>query len=72
MSQHQPAPAAVDKNPYDDIKLDLKSIPEYIQEDIALTVLECVREFLRQPGGREFLDAKITAEKPQTKGAKNG
>lgn len=45
------------------VKLDLSSIPDYVREEFAAATLEAVENFLRQPGGREFLEAKKLAKK---------
>lgn len=38
------------------IKVDLSSIPEHAKEELAAATLDAVLRFLKQPGGREFLD----------------
>lgn len=48
------------------VKLDLSSIPDYVREEFAAATLEAVENFLRQPGGREFLDARKSAKKAAT------
>lgn len=45
----------------DTIKIDFAAIPDYVREDLAEATLESVRAFIRQPGGREFLDARKAA-----------
>lgn len=50
----------------DAIKIDFSTIPDYVRDELAEATLESVRAFLKQPGGREFLDAK-KAEKKQQK-----
>lgn len=45
------------------VKLDLSSIPDYVREELAAATLEAVENFLRQPGGREMLDARTAARK---------
>ena len=47
----------------DPIKIDLAAIPDYVREDLAQATLESIRSFLRQPGGREFLETKKAAKK---------
>lgn len=47
----------------DPIKIDLAAIPDYVREDLAQATLESIRSFLRQPGGREFLEARKAAKK---------
>lgn len=46
-----------------DIKIDFSSIPDHVREELAAATFECVRSFLQQPGGREFLEAKKLAKK---------
>lgn len=48
------------------IEIDIDAIPDHVRIELATAALEAVTEFLKQPGGREFLDAKI-AEKNQKK-----
>jgi len=43
----------------DDFKIDLNSIPKHAWERFIAATYEAVKEFLKQPGGREFLDSKI-------------
>jgi hypothetical protein len=45
------------------IKIDFAAIPDYVREELADATLESVRAFIRQPGGREFLDARKAAKK---------
>ena len=47
----------------DTVKIDFAAIPDYVREELAEATLESVREFIRQPGGREFLDARKAAKK---------
>jgi hypothetical protein len=47
----------------DTIKIDFAAIPDYVREELAEATLESVRAFIRQPGGREFLDARKAAKK---------
>lgn len=42
----------------DHIKIDVTLIPDYVRDTIAATLLAGIRSFLREPGGREFLEAK--------------
>ena len=46
-----------------DIKIDFSQIPEHVRDELASSTIEAVNEFLRQPGGREFLDKKKLSEK---------
>lgn len=47
----------------DTIKVDISSIPDYVREDLVATILNDIREFIRKPGGKEILAAKIAAIK---------
>ena len=49
------APADAGKGP---ITIDTAAIPAHVREDLAAATLELIRGILRQPGGRERLDAK--------------
>lgn len=49
--------------PRKDIKFNLDTIPETVAAGIAAAVLDGVQDFLRQPGGKEYLDKKIDARK---------
>lgn len=49
-----------------EINIDFNAIPEHVREELAAATLESVRSFLRQPGGREFLDARKSAKKAAT------
>ena len=42
----------------DEVKIDVTLIPDHVRDDLAAATLELVRNILRQPGGREMLDAK--------------
>ncbi|MCF8017794.1 MAG: hypothetical protein K9L62_00215 [Vallitaleaceae bacterium] len=47
----------------DAIKIDFASIPDHVRDEVAAATLESVRSFLRQPGGRERLNARKAAKK---------
>ena len=47
----------------DSIIIDFSAIPDHVREDLAAATFECVRSFLQQPEGREFLDARKAAKK---------
>lgn len=47
----------------DDFVLDFQSIPKHVLEDLAAATVKSVKAFLRQPGGKEALDARIAAKK---------
>jgi len=42
----------------DKIIIDFQSIPCHVLDDICAATVESVKAFLRQPGGREFLETK--------------
>lgn len=56
----------------DNIQIDFSAIPNHVRDDLAATIFESVKDFLRQPGGKEFLDAKIAAKSAALKGATYG
>lgn len=43
------------------VKIDFTRIPAHVREELAEATLNSVKEFLQQPGGREFLDAMKSA-----------
>lgn len=45
------------------ITVALESIPDYVREELAAATLDSVLAFLKQPGGREFLDTKKAEKK---------
>ena len=55
----------------DEIKIDFSLIPEHVKERLAAATFECVRSFLQQPGGREFLEARKKAKKKAALNAAN-
>ena len=46
-----------------DVKIDFSQIPDHVRDELASATLNAVTEFIRQPGGREFLDNKIALKK---------
>lgn len=46
-----------------EININVAAIPDYVRDDLADAVLKGFLSFVKQPGGRELLDAKITAKK---------
>ena len=44
-------------------KIDFSLIPSNVWDVVASSTIEAVNEFLRQPGGREFLDKKKALRK---------
>lgn len=53
----------------DNIQFDFASIPTHVRDSLAAALLAGVREFLRQPGGKEFLDERIAADRAARKEA---
>lgn len=49
--------------PDEELIIDYKLIPDYARDELAATTLEAVKNFIRQPGGREALDTRIAAKK---------
>lgn len=49
------------------IHVNVTDIPNHVRDDLAAATLDLVRGILRQPGGRERMDAKIAARKAATK-----
>ena len=45
------------------ITVDLASMPEHVREELAAATLDSVMAFLKQPGGREFIDARKAEKK---------
>ena len=45
------------------IKIDFASIPEHVKEDLAAATYEAVQNTLKQPGGREMIDAIIATKR---------
>jgi len=46
-----------------EVTIDLAAIPNHVREELAAATLDSVIAFLRQPGGRKFLDEKKAALK---------
>jgi|LSQX01.2.fsa_nt_gb hypothetical protein len=46
-----------------DVKIDFSQIPDHVRDELASATLNAVTEFIRQPGGREFLDNKKALKK---------
>lgn len=43
------------------IHINVAEIPDHARDDLAAATLDLIRGILRQPGGRERLDARIAA-----------
>lgn len=52
------------------IHINLDEIPDHVRDNLAAATLDFVRGVLRQPGGREALDAKIKAANSSSTGEK--
>lgn len=48
-----------------DVHIDVALIPAHARNDLAVATLEFVRSVLKQPGGRELVEAKTAARKSQ-------
>jgi hypothetical protein len=49
--------------------IDVSRIPEHVKHVLAAATYESVRAYLRQPGGKEALDARIAARAEEQKAA---
>lgn len=47
----------------DSIHINMAEMPDHVRDELAAATLEFIRGILRQPGGREKLDAKIEERK---------
>ncbi|WP_298031536.1 hypothetical protein [uncultured Dysosmobacter sp.] len=47
----------------DVICIDTSLIPDSVRDGLAAATLDLIHDILRQPGGREAMDAKIAARK---------
>lgn len=47
------------------IHINVDEIPDYVRDELATATLDLIRGILRQPGGREMLNAKIEERKKQ-------
>lgn len=47
----------------DSIHINVDEISDYVRDELAASTLDLIRNILRQPGGREALDARIKAKK---------
>ena len=46
----------------DTITIDFESIPNYVLSTLTACTVARVKEFMRQPGGREYLEARAQAK----------
>ena len=53
-----------------DIKINTAEIPDHIRDGLAASTLDFIHAILRQPGGREALDARTAARKATLSAAK--
>lgn len=45
------------------VYIDTSAIPDAVRDGLAAATLDLIHDILRQPGGREALDARIAARK---------
>lgn len=53
----------INENKTNSIEIKLDSIPEHVRTELAAATLEAVTNFIRQPGGRKYLDERIEEKK---------
>jgi len=53
-----------------EIHIDTAAIPAHVRDDLAAATLDLIHAILRQPGGREALDARTAARHAATAAAK--
>ena len=53
----------------DEVHIHTEDIPEFVRDNLAAATLDLIHSILRQPGGREALDAR-TAARHAAKAAK--
>lgn len=53
-----------------DVYVDVTKIPDYVRDQLARATMELILDILRQPGGREMLDAKKAELKAQEEARK--
>ena len=53
-----------------EIHINVDEIPDYVRDNLAAATLDFIRGILRQPGGREALDAKIKTANSSSTGEK--
>ncbi len=46
-----------------EVKINIAEIPISVRDDLAAATLDFIHGILRQPGGREMLDARTAARK---------
>lgn len=44
------------------IRIDTSEIPDRVRDDLAAATLDFIHDLLRQPGGREMIEAKKAAK----------
>ena len=49
--------------PVDEVHIRTEDIPEFMRDNLAAATLDLIHGILRQPGGREALDAKTAARR---------
>ena len=60
-TQYKSAPA--EEQITAEIHIDTSAIPAHVRDNLAASTLELIHAILRQPGGREALDARTAARK---------
>lgn len=55
----------------DSIHINVNEIPNHVRDELAAATLEFIRSILRQPGGREALDAKTEERKKRLSAEKS-
>lgn len=63
MGKEQTISVPTDKQTAAEIKIDVEAIPVHVREALAASTLELIHAILRQPGGREALDARTAARR---------
>lgn len=65
---HSPSRARECSEEDQTIKIDVDLIPDHVRENLAASIYESIQEFLREPGGREFLDRRKAERRQRLKG----
>ncbi len=55
--------AVCEANLTTEIHIDTSAIPDHVRDRLAAATLDLIHAILRQPGGREALDARTAARK---------
>ena len=54
------------------VHINVAEIPDHVRDDLAAATLDLIRGILRQPGGREALDAITMGRKERAKNGQEG